>query len=291
MNTPNNPMKRTLRLLPFLALPFAAQAQIPNGGFETWVDNEGVSDPANWGTLNPLGALLGVEFASQGVGAVGNYCMELTTRDVAGIGILPSIAFVGDAQGEVVGFPLTSQPAALTGQYKFAPQGEDMASIVVNLWRWDEVAGEQVELGAGYFEITAAAANWTTFNVAIDYIGTEMPDSANITLLSSTGETTLAGTKLSVDALAFTNSTSVTNSSELQTSIFPNPAMDRVTVTTGGSTIRSIEVWSTEGRLVSTHPANADRAVVDVQALRTGAYALRVVTADGTVRHGRFVKY
>lgn len=281
-------MKRTLRILPFLALPLATQAQIPNGSFESWVDNDGVSEPASWGTLNPLGALLGVEFASQGVGVVGSSCLELTTRDLPGIGILPSIAFVGDAQGEVVGFPYTGQPTALTGQYKYAPQGEDMAVIVVNLWRWDD--GEYVDVGAGYFEITAATSGWTTFNLPIDYIGVGGPDSANVTLLSSSGETTVAGSMLSVDALAFTNSTSVANSVELNTSVHPNPANDRITVTTGGSTIRSIEVWSAEGRLVSTHAANTDLAVLDVQALATGAYHLRVLTTDGAVRYGRFLK-
>lgn len=284
-------MKRTLHLLPFLALPFIASAQIPNGGFETWSDASGTNEPAGWGTLNPLGSLVGVEFATQGVGAVGAYCLELTTQDVPGIGILPSIAFVGDPETETDGFPYTSRPSALTGQLKFMPQGEDMASVIVTLWRWDAIAGERVEIGAGFFQVSTEASDWTGFTVPIEYTTTDTPDSASVTLLSSVGETTTAGTILSVDALAFSSSTGMGDDHAPRLALHPNPSHDQVRVGVNGGVLNSVELWSTEGRLVLTATSMNANAVVDIRTLPVGTYHMRVLTADGDVLRTTLVKH
>jgi hypothetical protein len=284
-------MKRTLHLLPFLAFTFTAAAQIPNGGFETWSNASGTNEPANWGTLNPLGTLLGVEFATQGVGAVGAYCIELTTQEVPGIGILPSIAFVGDAETETEGFPYTSRPAALTGQLKFMPQGEDMASVVVNLWRWDAGVGERVDIGTGYYLVSTGTPDWTEFSVPIEYATTETPDSASVTLLSSVGESTTAGSMLSIDALAFNSSTDIADDEALRIALHPNPAHEQVWIEANEGVLNSIEVWGADGRLVHTRNATDTRVAVDIRTLPVGTYHVRALTAGGAALRTSFVKY
>lgn len=282
-------MHHSLRALPFLIFPMAVSAQVPNGGFENWSEASEVFEPENWVTLNMLGAFTGVVFATEGTGAVGASCIELTTQEVTGIGILPSVAFVGDATEEREGFPFTDRPESFRGQLKYAPVEGDMASLIANFSRWDAESGERVDIGSAMYIVSGAVGAWTEFVVPVQYISEDMPDSAQVVLLSSMGETTTAGSTLSVDDLSFSSTTGLSEGKEQFAAVFPNPASTQLNISTNAP-MRTIELWSNDGRLVRTTSTIGDRAVLDVASLPTGSYHVRAITVDGQPHRAHFVK-
>ncbi|MEO8590875.1 MAG: T9SS type A sorting domain-containing protein [Flavobacteriales bacterium] len=65
--------------------------------------------------------------------------------------------------------------------------------------------------------------------------------------------------------------------------VFPNPASDRFTVTSGEATIQRLEIFDMNGRLMRTVSVNARQAVIAREGLRPGAYLVQLRFAEGTV--------
>ncbi len=65
--------------------------------------------------------------------------------------------------------------------------------------------------------------------------------------------------------------------------VFPNPASNNVTFTSSAAAILSYEVFDVNGRLVRTASVNADRAVMERQGLKPGAYTVQLRFKDGAV--------
>lgn len=65
--------------------------------------------------------------------------------------------------------------------------------------------------------------------------------------------------------------------------VFPNPARDRVTVTSANSTILSYEVFDINGRLVRTAQVNNTRVVMERLDLKPGAYSVQLHMKEGSV--------
>jgi hypothetical protein len=70
----------------------------------------------------------------------------------------------------------------------------------------------------------------------------------------------------------------------------PNPARDVLQINFPGiaPSIAAIEVFSISGQFVATYPI--ENRVLDIQALPSGMYALRIRTHDGRYGYARFVK-
>lgn len=65
--------------------------------------------------------------------------------------------------------------------------------------------------------------------------------------------------------------------------VFPNPANERVTFTSTKGMILSYQVFDVNGRLVRTASVNSDRAIMERQSLKAGAYTVQLRFKDGTV--------
>jgi hypothetical protein len=287
-------MRRPL-LLTFALTSLALHAQIPNAGFETWSSASGSNEPAGWLTLNALGTLTGVEFATQvSPGAVGSSCIQLTTHEVPGFGIIPSIAATVDGENGTDGFPYAQRPLTLDGSLKFLPVSGDAANIVVSLSRWNVATQARETVGAGFLDITTASSSWTTFSIPVEYGSALVPDTATISIISSATASPQPGTALSIDDLHFSGTATAvedlfTGSTALLVS--PSPATDRLQVrSTDDRPLRSIMLFSTDGRLVRTERATLSTLVLDVTALEAGTYVVRAERLDGSVMSTRFTK-
>ena len=65
-------------------------------------------------------------------------------------------------------------------------------------------------------------------------------------------------------------------------SVYPNPATDRVQVRLKNeAVIERLEIYTTEGRLISKHPQNTSTGDLNIVHLDSGAYLLKVLLADG----------
>ncbi|NOX47041.1 MAG: T9SS type A sorting domain-containing protein [Chlorobi bacterium] len=76
--------------------------------------------------------------------------------------------------------------------------------------------------------------------------------------------------------------------------VFPNPAVDRITILNPGSKSSgkvNIRITSLEGKLLITkHGINLKESSIDVRQLNKGVYILRISTSSGIVRWTKFVK-
>ncbi|HEX2617987.1 MAG TPA: T9SS type A sorting domain-containing protein, partial [Flavobacteriales bacterium] len=73
-------------------------------------------------------------------------------------------------------------------------------------------------------------------------------------------------------------------------SVWPNPATDRLTIALPSTNARTAEVLDASGRVVLTSPVRVTNNTLDVSALSSGAYTVRLTGGEG-VRTARFVKH
>jgi hypothetical protein len=285
-------MMKDLRLtaLSTLLASATAMAQVPNGSFEQWTSFGTYQDPTGWTSLNLLTSSLGAAPSCEQYtpASAGSYAVKVTTRTVMGLGVLPGLLLSGSPDAEVDGFPYTSRPQALIGKWRADVGPGDEAVVTVTLTRWDPVAGERVAVGAGVATVTADIGSWTPFAAAIQYTGPQDPDTASIAILSS-ANAGVDGTWIAVDELAFGTAVGVEEAYLGSVQLYPVPVVDELTLATD-QVVRSIEIWSADGRLVLTSRPGTDRVVMDLTPFSTGVYTLVARMDDATVLRRTFVK-
>jgi hypothetical protein len=197
----------------FLIISSLTIAQIPNAGFENWTGNNCGAfqyyDADGWGDMNSL-TCNGDQFTANRQAGVthvhsGNFALFLNSRNIAGT-VLPGICATGvinlPVQSVQGGFPIAYRPTMLNGWYQYAPVNTDTFSITINLFSG---ATSGTIIGSGSFSGSAADSNYTEFSVQINYTSSAIPDSAQITILSSQWSSGQAGTKMWVDDLGLVN--------------------------------------------------------------------------------------
>jgi hypothetical protein len=284
-------MMRTLLLASAATLlATAAQAQIPNGGFENWTSMGTYMDPDSWITINALTALGGSPSCEQGSpGAVGAHYAKVTTRTITGIGTIPGVLISGDAMSNVDGFPYTTRPSSLTGKVQYSPVGTDMGLIAITMSKWNTVTGQRDAIGQGTYTAVASISSWTTFSAAITYTSPDDPDTATISIISGTS-TTVAGSSLWVDDLGLSTGSGIAEASAaVQFSLYPSPATDLVQVNAAAPLSRAT-ILDMEGRTVHAERASSNQLVLSVADLPAGLYTVEVRTADGRVARKRLMK-
>jgi hypothetical protein len=285
-------MMRTLHLATLCALlaSGAVVAQVPNGGFEQWTSFGTYEDPTGWTSLNILTSSLGASASCEQYtpASNGSYAVKVTTRTLAGLGVLPGLLLSGSPEAAVDGFPYTSRPQALNGQWRADLATGDEAMVVVTLSRWDAVAGERVTVGAGVATSSSDINAWTNFSAVIEYAETSNPDTASITILSSSGAG-VDGSWLAVDELAFGGAVGIGEAYMGNYQLYPVPVVDQLTLT-AEQPVQSIELWSADGRLVLTDRPGTDRVALDLCGFSAGAYTLVARMADATVLRRTVVK-
>lgn len=269
-------------------LPGLASAQIPNGGFENWVDQGGYLDPLDWHTYNdavPGGSILMVEPGSPG--AVGSYHAVITTRAVPGGMAIQGWMSAGGQTPGPAGFPCTARPEMLTGQWQYGVEPTDTAQVQVALIN----GGTQTWIAYGVLEVTGSLNNWQLFQVPLTYFSSEIPDTAFIQIASSIDfSAPVVGSFVKVDDLAFSGSVGideVTGSNTL--SIFPNPGTTHVTLDLPPGP-HTITLFDATGRVVLQQPTAEDRPVIGTEELPAGLYRITVRDEHGGVMGATWVK-
>lgn len=282
------------------ACSLSAFAQIPNNGFENWSSIGGYNVPDSWGNLNSVTSLLSVYTCTKGTpGAAGTAYLKLTSKTVAGMGVVPGIAVTGNI--DIVsmkpkgGFPITTRPQSLTGkcQYMYGASPNDIGFMSVTLTKWDANTNTSLPIASGIKNLTGMEMSWADFTIPITYVSSATPDTAMI-VLSASGATPSNGSYLYVDNLNFTGT--ATSVSELNAnhhiSIFPNPSsQNEIHVSVSNEKIQSIEIMSIEGKLVQqievSYPSTEN--AFDVSTLPSAQYLVKLHTAS-SVFISKFIK-
>jgi len=172
---------------------FSFAQEIPNNSFENW--NAG--DPVDWWTNDfAFDAVTQTSDAWEGSSAA-----KMTILDGGGgFGLIPllSVGDIGDP-----GTPVSQRYGSFKGYYKLNPLSDEIFEVLVLMLTSTILVGE----GTSQFP---AASNWTEFNVPIQYLSSETPDMAMLSMIvaNSNGEAT-PGTWAIVDYVTFGTPTDV----------------------------------------------------------------------------------
>jgi hypothetical protein len=83
---------------------------------------------------------------------------------------------------------------------------------------------------------------------------------------------------------------SVNETSQLNCSMAPNPASDRVHLQLASGTISKVEVFDMVGKLVLSNQSESNLLTLDISALESGLYSVRVTADDHSVSVQKLIK-
>jgi hypothetical protein len=214
------PKKRVMKknAFPFLLLFFGitylamGQGEVPNGNFESWPPDNN-NNPEFWDSTNgvtqaiPFGAYTSVQPVEDAW--EGSYAAYIRSGLFFG-NVIPGALTLGNFELNLNnpeesisgGVPFPHRPNALEGYYKYETSGSDVGLVLVLFYRYNETTSRQDTIGAGTL-LLPPAESYTRFVAPIFYFSESEPDTMNIILLSSAGQTFSTTSRLTVDALAF----------------------------------------------------------------------------------------
>lgn len=210
-------MKRILlsALIVFSAATYAQN--IPNPGFETWVNTGSYEDPQGWGTYNFLSLYGNALTATKTTDKhSGTYAIRMESKLVTNNpnpAIIPDTVhtiYSGSTVPLVFGFPYTQKPEQLQMYYKSIPANGSDAGVLAYLLKWNPAQHKRDTVAKAASYLPAASA-YTQMNVPFIYFSTTMtPDTAVIfTSPIAYGTPHQLGAVLFVDDFSFVMSTGI----------------------------------------------------------------------------------
>jgi hypothetical protein len=290
-------MKKIITIVAALGMSVAAQAQIPNPGFENWTTVGSYEIPDNWGTMNHTTATYSVYTATKATpGSPGASYLKLTSK-TTGTSVTNGIAVSGKLDTVNMlpksGFAFTQRPASFSGKWQHMIYGSSQGSVKVITTKWNSMMNMRDTIAHAEQTLGGMVMNWANFSMNLMYMDSlNYPDSC-IIVLQSSGSNPTNNDYLWVDNLAFTgtvavvtNTTSTVGIKENQNSqqhllLFPNPTGESVQVAfslTQSQNI-SIEMYDASGKVVYSRTkllSGDTKELIDVKDLPKGAYVVKV---------------
>jgi hypothetical protein len=227
--------KSILSAIVFATINCSVNAQIPNSGFETWMNMGSYENPDGWSTLNDFTTAAGVYTAEKGTpGSPGTSYLKLTSKMV-GPTVVNGIAVSGvldpATQQPISGFAFNQQPSALTGKWQHMIYGSSQGSITVTLTRWDAAMNSRMVVATANKVLTGMAMSWANFSIPLVYTDSQAPDSC-IIVLKASGNNPTDQDYLWVDNLAFTGHVAGLAEQNIfaDLTIYPNPTTENFTL-------------------------------------------------------------
>jgi hypothetical protein len=283
---------KTTCALPLIGILFtlSLSAQIPNGGFESWVNLGGYSEPIGWLTYNDVitpGPWPAITVEPGTPGAVGNYHAVITTVAVPLGPTIQGWVSVG-VTGSHAGFPYTERPAMLTGQWQYGIQPSDTGQVQVALSKWNSISSSTEWIAQGSLDITGDLSAWQAFSVPFTYFSTEAPDTAYVQFVSSIDfASPVAGSFIKVDDLAFAGTVGLDElDAAIEIHAFPNPGTDHFSLSLPPGT-HTITLVDATGRTVLQQQVFGSPFVIGTAQVPSGVHIVRV---DDGVQPMRWVK-
>lgn len=269
----------------FLAIFTSFAQTIPNGGFENWSMPNGYNIPDDWATLNDITGPLNVFTCAKGTpGSPGSAYLKLTSKSVAGIGVVPGIAVSGQLSSSnyfpTGGFPFAFHPTFFTGKWQYmGATSNDVGSVTVALTHFDNSTGIRDTVAIAAHSLSGMEMSWVNFSLPFTYLNNNSADSC-IIFLNASGPIPQASSYLYVDNLAFTIPTEI---SEFHKScglnVFPIPARESITISWKEVPQSAIflNVFNSLGQcILSENQIPSNQMVLNVSLFPTGTYFLKV---------------
>lgn len=296
-------MKKTLlsgMLLIFFVASISAQEQVPNGDFENWTNpGLGYDDPDGWATPNESTSLLQIFTVTKNdTVSTGDYSARLKTKLIFDPFISPGVVTLGEFIVDIPtatatiegGIPFIDRPLALTGSYKNFPVANDSTMIMVLFTEYLEVKGERDTIGIGVMYTGDVIADWTNFSVPIVFFNEHDPDTMNIIVVSSNMITPKINSYMYIDNFAFEYEAGIYDVENIvKTSVFPNPANDKLSFAFGEEVNARLNIYSKAGQQVYSGIVSGTDQSIDVSNFAAGAYYFSVFEKNIKISSGQFV--
>lgn len=195
-----------------------------------------------------------------------------------------------------LGYPFTSRPLGMKGYMKYAPVNGDSASIFVELKRYNADLGMSQMIGRGELVFKEAVADWTEFDLSINYQSELQPDSITVLFVASAGynfDNFLAcqgqlGSALWVDDVQLyygggdTPDPSANENAALAASkLYPNPSADGRFNLQLSEACR-VQVLSISGQLLLDQEMAAGLQTLDLSKYAPAYYVVRLSNENGS---------
>jgi len=282
---------RAIFLTLFALFCFAGvRAQIPNAGFESWDSSAGYKAPVGWDNLNWLSPSATYFSCERGQpGHSGSYYLQLNTRDITGVGLVPGIAVSGKLDSvthwPVSGFAFSGRPQVLSGVWVYMAIGSDQGYIATFLTRWDTALGHRDTVAGFTYHLPDMVMGWERFALPLNYYNAGMPDSATIFASASRLTAPVNSSFFWLDDLSLTDSVTLQTRPvphDLPVQLTPNPATDHVTISfvSGDARRTVISVSDAAGRVVFKTSVESRQGLnsyeLAASLLRPGIYTVTV---------------
>ena len=317
-------MKKILLLTMACMLTAAAgisQSNLPNGDMEGWHDAVGANgsydqiDGPLWSTLNELFGLP----APIGPGPLtvektddvhsGSWAAKLKSENFT---MIPNDIFIPGMMGFTqldmlnngikLGKPCPGcKPTKFYGWYKFDQVNGDSCAAILLVSKWNSTLNKKDTIGYCRTDFKSPQTAYTYFEMPVTYGTTGLePDSMLILLVSSGGFSAInfqggvgqVGNTMYVDDISIDYPLGVTQvlMPEIGVKTYPNPASDRMTVeltkaVPGGM----LDIYTMEGRLVSSQKAGNMVSTIDVSGLAAGQYHYKLIDGKTIQNTGFFM--
>ncbi|MGD0712155.1 MAG: T9SS type A sorting domain-containing protein [Bacteroidales bacterium] len=283
--------KITMIVAVIISMAIKTNAQIPNYGFENWIDHGSYMDPQFWATTNIYsnGSFYSVTRSTDHYPAsVGSYSIRIENNT----SYIADTLGLGDIQANLIdvlaprhpAFPITGNPTQLTGYFKYFPLNGDTMHIGSHLYK----NGSMVASGGILLDSTFS--NWTPF--VINYPAYSSADSAFINISAYNSSSTGLGyphgnSVLYVDNLNFgplISGISAYNADNNLFELYPNPASDIITlnITNKNNADYILNIYSVIGTLVKSEMLKQNQQQISIRDLSNGVYMITVKLKDLT---------
>ena len=290
-------MKQTILSLIIVLGISAKGQQIPNGGFENWIQETYGEEPANWGELSLqlynslfLGVLDSTIVKSSDAYS-GAYAMELRSKIPASTLISDTIIPVAmlnlkNENIDSANMNIDSNLLSLSGYIKQDIVNSSTNSTSISVLVYAE-SGDMT--GVGAIEFDNNIPNYTLFNIPILYFDSVGGDYLEIYITAGNSDFPVAGNSLKLDGLVlnYDHSTNILEESSLKFNVFPNPTSHRLQIESNSIVDEyELRLYNISGALLQTTQSRT----INLENYKTGIYLLKVTSGNSTKEFKIFKK-